>query len=87
MERLKIGISASFFHADPERPIFTGKTLQYIEQSVAHWVMSSGALALMIPSPDDDAGTGGVTLVNIGVGRAAASLRSACRTGGRSDAK
>lgn len=50
-ERLKIGISACFFHADPARPIFTGKTLQYLEQSVAHWVMSSGALAVMIPSP------------------------------------
>jgi putative glutamine amidotransferase len=32
----KIGISASFFHADPERPIFKGMTLQYIEQNVAH---------------------------------------------------
>ncbi len=39
-DRLKIGISACFFHADPARPIFTGKTLQYIEQSIAHWVMS-----------------------------------------------
>ena len=25
--RLKIGISACFFHAEPNRPIFTGKTL------------------------------------------------------------
>lgn len=50
-QRLKIGISACFFHADPNRPIFTGKTLQYVEQSIAHWVMSSGALAVMIPSP------------------------------------
>jgi len=50
--RLKIGISACFFHADPARPIFTGKTLQYIEQSVAHWVMGEGDLAVMIPSPE-----------------------------------
>ena len=50
-QRLKIGISACFFHADPNRPIFTGNTLQYVEQSIAHWVMSSGALAVMIPSP------------------------------------
>ena len=41
-DALKIGISACFFHADPERPIFTGKTLQYVEQSMAHWVMSEG---------------------------------------------
>ena len=48
--RLKIGISACFMHADPARPMFTGKTLQYLEQSIAHWVMSTGALAVMIPA-------------------------------------
>jgi putative glutamine amidotransferase len=53
-ERLKIGISASFFHADPTRDIFKGKTLQYVEQSIAHWVQSGGALAVMIPSPEGD---------------------------------
>jgi putative glutamine amidotransferase len=63
-ERLKIGISACFFHADPARPIFTGKTLQYIEQSVAHWVMSTGALAVMIPDPAGDTRRGDVTLAH-----------------------
>jgi putative glutamine amidotransferase len=52
--RLKIGISACFFHADPTRDIFKGKTLQYVEQSIAHWVQSGGALAVMIPSPEGD---------------------------------
>ncbi|MDQ6680581.1 MAG: gamma-glutamyl-gamma-aminobutyrate hydrolase family protein, partial [Pseudomonadota bacterium] len=33
--RLLVGISACFFHADATRPIFTGKTLQYVEQSMA----------------------------------------------------
>ena len=61
-QRLKIGISACFFHADPARPIFTGKTLQYVEQSIAHWVMSSGAMAVMIPSPLGDTQRGDVTL-------------------------
>ena len=61
-QRLKIGISACFFHADPNRPIFTGKTLQYVEQSIAHWVMSSGALAVMIPSPVGDTQRGDATL-------------------------
>src|SRR5436190_24329384 len=51
LARLKIGISACFMHADPHRPVFPGKTLQYVEQSIAHWVMSTGALAVMIPSP------------------------------------
>ena len=50
---LKLAVSACFFHADPARPIFTGKTLQYIEQSVAHWVMSQGDLSVMVPAPDD----------------------------------
>jgi putative glutamine amidotransferase len=63
-QRLKIGISACFFHADPARAIFTGKTLQYVEQSIAHWVMSSGALAVMIPSPIGDTRRGDVTLAD-----------------------
>jgi putative glutamine amidotransferase len=49
---VRIGISASFFHADATRPIFKGMTLQYIEQNVAHWLMQREALAFMIPSPD-----------------------------------
>ena len=62
-EQLKIGISACFFHADAARPIFTGKTLQYIEQSVAHWVASSGdALPVMVPSPLGDTSRGKVSL-------------------------
>jgi putative glutamine amidotransferase len=61
-ERLKIGISACFFHADPARPIFTGKTLQYVEQSIAHWVMSTGAMAVVIPSPAGDTRRGDVEL-------------------------
>lgn len=60
--RLKIGLSACFFHADAARPIFTGKTLQYVEQSLAHWVMSTGALAVMIPSPVGETRRGDATL-------------------------
>lgn len=61
-QRLKIGLSACFFHADAARPIFTGKTLQYLEQSMAHWVMSTGALAVMIPSPVGETSQGDATL-------------------------
>jgi len=61
-QRLKIGISACFMHADPTRALFTGKTLQYVEQSIAHWVMSTGALAVMIPSPSGATQRGDVTL-------------------------
>ena len=35
-QRLKIGLSACFSHADPKRTLFTNKTLQYVEQSIAH---------------------------------------------------
>lgn len=51
---LKIGISACFFHADPQRLVFKGKTLQYVEQEMTHWVMQEDAMPLMIPSPDGD---------------------------------
>src|ERR1700758_1505748 len=49
---LKIGISACFFHPDSQRAVFKGKTLQYVEQEMAHWVMQNDAMALMIPSPE-----------------------------------
>jgi putative glutamine amidotransferase len=49
----KIGISACFMHPDPARSSFAFKTLQYVEQSMAHWVMSGGALPVMVPSPVD----------------------------------
>ena len=63
--RLKIGISACFMHADLTRTLFTGKTLQYVEQSIAHWVASSGeALPVMIPSPVGDTQKGDVSLAD-----------------------
>jgi len=52
---LRIGISACFFHADPDRPIFKGKTLLYLEQSMAHWVALGGALPYLVPTmPSSD---------------------------------
>lgn len=58
--RLKIGISACFLHPDPTRSAFASKTLQYVEQSMAHWVMAQGALPVMIPSPAGDTARGEV---------------------------
>lgn len=46
---LRIGVSACFNHADPERPLFKGKTLLYVEESMNQWVMRLGAMPLMIP--------------------------------------
>ena len=62
--RLKIGLSACFSHADPYRPLFTGKTLQYVEQSIAHWIMSSGAMVVMVPCPTGETAQGDVTLAH-----------------------
>ncbi|HPW09414.1 MAG TPA: gamma-glutamyl-gamma-aminobutyrate hydrolase family protein, partial [Burkholderiaceae bacterium] len=42
MDRLKIGISACYLYPDPARAAFAKKTLNYVEQSVPHWVMSGG---------------------------------------------
>ena len=59
-DRLKIGVSACFFYPDPARSAFAIKTLQYLEQSVPHWVMSGGALPVMIPSPLGETARGDV---------------------------
>lgn len=62
MNRLKIGISACFLHPDSKRTAFGKKTLHYVEQSMSHWVMSGGALPVMIPSVTGDTARGEVSL-------------------------
>ena len=59
--RLKIGLSACFSHADHARSLFTGKTLQYVEQTIAHWLMSTGAMVVMVPCPTGSTQRGDVT--------------------------
>ncbi len=51
---LRIGVSACFFHADPQRAIFKGKTLLYAEASMFQWLLSGGALPVLIPVPGFD---------------------------------
>ncbi|GIW72842.1 MAG: hypothetical protein KatS3mg102_2384 [Planctomycetota bacterium] len=46
---LRIGLSCSIFGPDPERPIFKGKRLVYLEQSILDWAVSLGALAYPLP--------------------------------------
>ena len=58
--RPKIGISACLFHPDPQRRSAPSKTLQWIEQSTAHWLMAGGALPVMVPSPFGDTARGEV---------------------------
>ncbi len=47
---LRIGLSARLMHQPPTELGFGDKTLQYLEQSVAHWIMSQGALVFMVPT-------------------------------------
>ena len=54
---LLIGVSARIYR--PEGPVLDlggvwTKTLHYLEQSVAHWVMHGGAMAVMIPAVDSE---------------------------------
>jgi putative glutamine amidotransferase len=44
-----IGVSACIMHADPTRPLFKGKTLLYAEESMLTWIMSAGAIPLLLP--------------------------------------
>lgn len=42
-------------HTPPAELGFRNKTLQYLEQTVAHWIMAHGALAFMLPTLGFDA--------------------------------
>ena len=52
---LMIGLSARIYHpsADDVSGVFS-RTLHYLEQSVAHWVLSKDVLAVMIPAIEGD---------------------------------
>ncbi|WP_322056678.1 gamma-glutamyl-gamma-aminobutyrate hydrolase family protein [Paraburkholderia sp. J63] len=47
---LRIGVSARIFHPEPGAQGLRGKTLQYLEESIAHWVMSRDVIVFMIPT-------------------------------------
>ena len=51
---LRIGLSTRLMHQVPSELGFRGKTLQYLEQTFAHWIMAHGALALMVPTLGHD---------------------------------
>jgi gamma-glutamyl-gamma-aminobutyrate hydrolase PuuD len=48
--KVAIGLSPRILRAVPAELGFRGKTLQYLEQSMAHCVMRAGAIAVMIPT-------------------------------------
>ncbi len=54
---LLIGVSARIYY--PAGPVLDlggvwTRTLHYLEQSVAHWVLGGGALPVMVPAVDAD---------------------------------
>jgi putative glutamine amidotransferase len=51
---LRIGFSARIFHPKAGMRGIRSKSLQYLEQSVAHWVMSRDVMVFMIPSVNSD---------------------------------
>ena len=51
---LKIGLSPRFLHSVPPEFGFKGKTLQYLEQAIAYWLMTADALVFMIPSVESN---------------------------------
>ena len=51
---LKIGLSARLLHPRPDGTGLESKTLQYLEQSVAHWIMARDVLVFMVPSITQD---------------------------------
>jgi putative glutamine amidotransferase len=51
---LRIGFSARIFHPQAGMRGIQSKSLQYLEQSVAHWVMSRDVMVFMIPSVNCD---------------------------------
>ncbi len=57
MTRLRIGVSARIHYPGTAGMPAVGvwsKTVHYLEQSVAHWLLAGGALALMVPAVDAD---------------------------------
>jgi putative glutamine amidotransferase len=48
-----IGVSANYLHADKDRPLYRGKTLQYSEERLMLAVADAGALPFVIPDLRD----------------------------------
>jgi putative glutamine amidotransferase len=77
--RLRIGLSARILHEPPPELGFRGKTLQYLEQTVAHWLLAHDALAFMIPAI---AGGAGVSRSSVSLGDYVRSLDGLVLQGG-----
>ena len=63
--KLLIGLSPRILRQVPKELGFRGKTLQYLEQSVAHWAMALDAMVVMVPTVERD---GLIRRANIDIG-------------------
>ncbi|MEH6420566.1 gamma-glutamyl-gamma-aminobutyrate hydrolase family protein [Pseudomonas sp. CGJS7] len=77
--KLLIGLSPRMMRNLPPEYGFRNKTLQYLEQSMAHWVMASGAMVVMIPTVDAE---GAVQATDLSVRDYARSLDGLILQGG-----
>jgi putative glutamine amidotransferase len=48
---MQIAITAALLHPTPERDLFRGKTLVYIEEGMSRWLMSAGVEPKILPRP------------------------------------
>ncbi|MBV1857008.1 MAG: gamma-glutamyl-gamma-aminobutyrate hydrolase family protein, partial [Nannocystaceae bacterium] len=55
--RPRIGVSCNFMHADPDRALFRGKALQYVETRMAKSVWRAGGHPVLLVELDDPAAT------------------------------
>ncbi len=53
--RPRIGVSCNFMHADPDRALFRGKALQYVEARMAKAVWRAGGHPIILVELDDPA--------------------------------
>lgn len=54
--RPRIGMTSNFMHADPERALFRGKTLQYMEERLALAIWRAGGMPVVLPDLKDEDG-------------------------------
>lgn len=60
--KLLVGLSPRLLREVPTELGFRGKTLQFLEQSVPHWVMSMGVLIVLVPTVEPERDWHGATV-------------------------
>lgn len=55
MTAVRLGVSVNFMPADPARPIFKGKALEFVERRMVASLWRNGGLPLLLPDTEDPA--------------------------------